>query len=192
MLSIRFAFSLLSSALVSSTLSMTVPRQLVLENGLPHRDFLDWSTWKITPELPTIPLNWFMKKSPAPLGNEVILDFPQNPGTTVDGASGSLAAPPENLYSYVYEKEEFAGSTLGTDLTDNIEDYENFAYPQPDNDTWGFENPQAEAVKETTSPSVGKSALIDGALMTLEDSATELSVLFRNISVQISHLRKAF
>jgi hypothetical protein len=194
MLSFHFAFSLLSSALVSSALSYsTVADSLkTMKLELPRQIFPDLSVWKIAPEVPNLSFSLFAKKSPAPMEAEILRDIGQDPvDVDVNDESGISPAPQsEDLYSYVYETEEYVESPKSLDLIPEAGDYLSAFYTGPYGEQYPFDVPQAES--EATSAKVDQPRMVDGALKILEDSTAGLSVVFRNISVRISHIRKTF
>jgi hypothetical protein len=182
MLSFQVAFSVLSSAFLSGTLSLETirhPSADVFDIMQLYRSLLSWSDGKILPDVPAIAFPLRAKNSPAPLESEELEDLPQNQSPVAVPVDNPLAIPSNDEYSYVYEYETPVESS-SADPAANLE--------VKDRSDWdGF-----PVAAEENSPAVAYSSVMDGALSVLEKSTSDLSVVFRNISVQISRLRESF
>jgi hypothetical protein len=199
-----FALSLMSSAFLGGTLSWEMPRLPSMaaweQMMTPSKSFLNALERDWLPESLPLVTSWRESNSPAPLEIGEFEDSLRNqddmtgepkgalPLLELQGEKSSNSAPSadpaawtlDEEYSYVYEIESPAETQDGAEAkaiagVDDNSDWKD--YP---------------ASAEKNSPGVGLSSLLDGTLGVLEQSTADLSVVFRNISVQISRWRGSF
>jgi hypothetical protein len=206
MLCLHFGLSLLSSALLGGTLSWEMPQipaKGTLELMPLAKSLLNRPAGNRLLESPATAFSERLRNSPAPLdaeekgklpwyqegmndegevteSDENIETLNVGPLPIAAATTDPTVASSDEGYSYIYEFESPGELTEGTGAAV---------------DTGNDDNPDGKdrpASAETISQNAGMSSVVDGTLGVLEQSAADLSVVFRNISMQISRLRGSF